>query len=705
MIFGNVVKSLANKKDADPPYARKQMPLPNNSKALPSVPIPFPSSQNPHKPVGCSTNEPIQTNNFYNNLAVEGQDFPVWTLPYSLWLAKDANLDFGMAFNHTDAAQQVFGPPNADPPTFYFNPPKIKSLVLTGPGFDSARIELKNHGKMSVTASVVGSAGKITMPLVQGMGFITAIYERIAPVVASQVGVQHFERVKSLGEYTKYKVLLFNQVVWLIYSNDPDLKLVNPNRIAGGKVGAVVQICRGDAGVYDKSAGIWPTSCTVHYDGNHYSLLYKTNKPGKSIIWCLPHHQEVLTPETEKTYTKLKLDSPTKGVMKAYATNELVMKEEKLPRDINWEYPTAEYSKLVLDAIRSAASEDVKADVVAMANIDSMYFSGKVIDKYAYVAYVCHFILKDKKLTDVILPKVKKAIDIFASNAQKNPLNYDTSWKGVRSVAIPSADFGNSVYNDHHFHYGYHVHAIALVAKIDGNWLKSNNGKVFNFVTTLVKDYANPVADDKFPQFRSFDWYHGHSWAHGIVPAGDGKDEESSSEDYHAVYALKLYAQIIGDKNYEECANLMLAIMRRAINMYMLFSDDNRIQPKRITRNKVSGILFENKIDYATYFGRGDISNEFIHGIHMLPLTPISSYMRHRKFVREEWDQKIAPIIDRIPGGWKGVLMLNLAIIDPKRSWKWFSGHDWKPQFMDDGMSRTWSLAYIANVANNNGGL
>ena len=700
-LFTNLKKNHLKKRDGEPAYARKQMPLPAHvASGLPDLPIPFPTSTHPQLPVGCNDDEPIQTNNFYNNLTLEDQTFPVWTLPYSLWMTKDPGQDVGLALNHTEAAQQVYGPdPDSDPVQFYFNPPKIKSFVFTGPGFESARIDLRNHKKMSVTAEIVSSSGKITVPLVQGMGFITAIYENIAPVVASQVGVQKFEKVRSSsGAFTKYKVVLFNQVTWLVYSDDLELGLADPNHIVGRKTGAVVQICRGDSKYYDESAGNWPTSCELSFNGNQYRFSYKMNKPGVGIVWCLPHHQQVLSGDTAKLFTKLELDSTTKGVMRAYATNELVMEETELPQNINWESPNAHYSSEALQAIKMAATQECKDDVVGMANIDSMYTSGKILDKYAYIAYVCHFILKDESLTNEVLPKVMKAVEIFASNSQKNPLTYDKTWKGIRSTADPAADFGNANYNDHHFHYGYHVHAIALIAKIDKQWLHEKDGLVLNYVTALVKDFANPVADGKFPQFRSFDWFHGHSFAHGIFASGDGKDEESSSEDYHSVYALKLYAQIIEDKLYEQCANLMLAVMRRAINMYMLFADDNKIQPKRIIKNKVSGILFENKIDYATYFGRGTIGDEWIHGIHMIPITPMSSYMRNKKFVQEEWDLKIAPIIDRIPDGWKGLLMLNLAIIDPRRAWSWFAGNDWRLELMDNGMSRTWSLAYIAGV-------
>lgn len=99
--------------------------------------------------------------------------------------------------------------------------------------------------------------------------------------------------------------------------------------------------------------------------------------------------------------------------------------------------------------------------------------------------------------------------------------------------------------------------------KLDRSWLESNK----SWVNCLVRNVANPSESDTyFPIFRSFDFFIGHSLAHGITFYADGKDEESSSEDYNFPYAMKIWAQVIGDKNMENRANLMLAISKRSIS-------------------------------------------------------------------------------------------------------------------------------------------
>lgn len=309
----NAIKKLdlsGNNKSKQQPYTRERAKTPPemfneaqlskddlfaNPISTEEPPAIFKRSDHHQPPIGCKSIEPIQTNNFYNNLTLADQTFPVWTQPYSLWLTKDGGQDAGMAFNHTEASQRVFGPePNANPVQYYFNPPKIKSFVFSGEGLNENNItlNLENHQKMSVTA-IIGSnnSSNIVMPLVQGMGFVSAIYKDIKPVISSQVGVHHFDKVGNVGSITKYKVELFNQVVWSMYvSGDVEFKLSDGKLIGSNKCNNVlVQIARGENKVYDESAGSYPESCTLtakvsSADGKKCQYGFKFNVAGKSKV-------------------------------------------------------------------------------------------------------------------------------------------------------------------------------------------------------------------------------------------------------------------------------------------------------------------------------------------------------------------------------------------------------------------------------------
>lgn len=83
----------------------------------------------------------------------------------------------------------------------------------------------------------------------------------------------------------------------------------------------------------------------------------------------------------------------------------------------------------------------------------------------------------------------------------------------------------------------------------------------------------------------------------------------------------------------------------------------------------------------------------------MLPINPSSAYTRSQEFVSQEWARYFSNgYLETVEGGWKGVLMANLALIDPERSFEFFSDSDFDWSWLDDGSSRTWYLAYAAGM-------
>lgn len=91
---------------------------------------------------------------------------------------------------------------------------------------------------------------------------------------------------------------------------------------------------------------------------------------------------------------------------------------------------------------------------------------------------------------------------------------------------------------------------------------------------------------------------------------------------------------------------------------------------------------------------------EYIHGIHMLPLLPISPYIRSAKFVNEELNTIGGDgFINSVTGGWRGILVANKGIVQPHAAWDFFAqpGFDWS--WLDGGASRSWYLAWTGGLA------
>ena len=87
---------------------------------------------------------------------------------------------------------------------------------------------------------------------------------------------------------------------------------------------------------------------------------------------------------------------------------------------------------------------------------------------------------------------LKEEIVKWFQSSSEAYLIYDSTWGGVVSskslIEDPSNDFWNSRYNDHHFHYGYFLYAIAAVGKEDKEFLETYKEEIL----AIARDIANP---------------------------------------------------------------------------------------------------------------------------------------------------------------------------------------------------------------------
>jgi endo-1,3(4)-beta-glucanase len=692
-------------------------------------------------------NVPIQTNKFYANFFLGGQGNPVWTHPYHLSWAKGVGetQSYGMAVSHTERRQFAFGGgSNPKVPQYFISPIGINHMVLSATELGSDTVlsveELKAFSVYANLAPSANSPVVMTVPCVQGMGMITAVYKDATVVLNSGVFFRSMDYVEDRINSATYKwrITLNDESQWLLYvtpiasAGVPPFTLQNSSTITGpaGFTG-MVQVTKNPSGkdqegYFDAAAGVYATNATISgtADGGSGSYTLSWGKGGVQsqtlLMYALPHHVESFDQETKGAIVRdMKLVTTTKGYAQAVLADRITMIENDLPDTIGFapwvKNPNAaggsENINLgagALALVNSAGQAELSQNFDEQTRLNSMYYSGKGLAKFAAILYTMNSIAGSRNLAAAGLIKLKDSLNVFINNTQPEPLVYDTVWKGVVSNATyqppnydPGLDFGNTLYNDHHFHYGYFVYTAAVIGFLDGDWLNQGINKAW--VNTLVRDFANPITDDPyFPFQRSFDWFHGHSWAKGLFESGDGKDQESTSEDTFATYAFKMWGKISGDLNMEARGNLQLAVQARSIRNYFLLTSDNQNQPEQFVPNKNTGILFENKVDHTTYFGQ---NTEYVQGIHMIPLNPSSAYTRSKQYVQEEWDTYFSKgRVDDVQGGWKCILYANLALVDPQTAYNFFADPNFNTP-LDGGASRTWYLAYTAAMLNAGSGM
>lgn len=537
-----------------------------------------------------------------------------------------------MAISHIDTTQRVFGPANTEipgkPTKFFINPTSIQSVILSASELgNSTVLTTDSLQAFSANANLLpypGSLSKITFPLIQGMGFVTGIYTNLQPLIQTSAFFRSVSTAVASGNgIWKYQILLEDNTEWLLYAipsngQDPQLSLLSVTTLQGvPEWSGFIQVCKNPAEasgeyIYDNAAGVYPsamnlTASTFSQTGTYQFQWTKAGLIGRNapqlLMFALPHHVESFAGPTPIAVTPLRLQTTTKGVATGIIADRWTLLEPDLPIDMGFAPWNASLplgirsawalSPTAISVINTVAAAEIQQDMGNQTNLDNMYFSGKALSKFATLIYAVHDLCREPDLARLGLGQLKVAFAKFSTNQQICPLVYDTAWSGLVSSCTYTTgnsglDFGNTFYNDHHFHWSYFIHAAAIIGYLDPHWLLLNK----DWVNTLVRDAANPSTSDPFfPFSRMFDWFHGHSWAKGLFESADGKDEESSSEDAFFAYAIKMWGHVIGDKSMEARGNLMLAVMSRSLRNYFLMEDTNVNQPHRFVGNKVTGIV------------------------------------------------------------------------------------------------------------------
>lgn len=420
----------------------------------------------------------------------------------------------------------------------------------------------------------------VTFPVVQGMSFITGNFRNAAPSISCPgSGMNEVSEPIAVGKSTKYRIKDGDNREWLIYVNPAassnydatQFKKVGTSTLEGppGFMGSV-QIAKNPLGpegeaIYDKAAGSFVTEVqltgTVQDTKGTYSYAYTKVGTAPLLQFCLQHHIQSLDPELKSSVTPLRLRTSTKGMATAVWGDTLSFVETNLPTSMSFGPWTpsqgtskTKYTPEFLAFLAPIAERDLRQAMTDATPPDSMYFAGKHLAKLATLIWIAHDVLSNADLAATGLAKLKSEYARYVGNKQKFPLYYDDTWKGLVSNAgftDPGADFGNTFYNDHHFHFGYFVYAAAVMGYVDPGWIAEGDNKAWT--NALVKDFAESEYKGRdYPFMRAFDWWNGHSWATGLYERGDGKDQESTSEDGFAAFAVKMWGKTIGDVEMEK---------------------------------------------------------------------------------------------------------------------------------------------------------
>ncbi|GAA0166815.1 hypothetical protein LIER_21885 [Lithospermum erythrorhizon] len=626
---------------------------------------------------------PLPTNSFFENLVLKNGDQAQYIHPYlinsslsSLTICHPSKL-FSIAFIY-----QVF---NAD----------LTISVLNNPNPNVNHV-ISAFDDLSVTLDLPSS--NLRFYLVRGSPFLTCnVLSNVLLSITTIHGILEFHANTA---QTKYTIKLDNGQTWLLYAD----KMINLTHdrssitCANAFSGIIRLTILPDSGenaeaVLDRFSSCYPVSGTATFT-KPFSLEYKWDTRGGGDLLMLAHplHRKLLY-RSDGSLTVMEdikyksIDGDLVGVV----GNSWVLKSD--PVSVTWHsikgVEKEAYPEIIDALVKDVAALDAKA-----ISTTSSYFYGKLVARAARFALIAQEVSYLEAIP-AIKKFLKEAIEPWLDGTfSANGFLYDAKWGGLvtkQGSTDTAADFGFGIYNDHHFHIGYFIYGIAVLAKIDPSWGTKYKTQAYS----LMADYMNlsQLPDAKYTRVRNFDFWKLHSWAGGLTEFADGRNQESTSEAINAYYSAALMGFAYGDSHLASIASTISAFEIRSAQTWWHVREEDTLYAEDFTReNRVVGVLWSNKRDSGLWFAPPD-SRETRLGIQLLPLLPISEMVfSDIKYVKElvQWT---LPSLARegVGEGWKGFVYALEGIYDKNGALdkiKTLQGHD-------DGNSLTNLLWWI----------
>lgn len=159
-------------------------------------------------------------------------------------------------------------------------------------------------------------------------------------------------------------------------------------------------------------------------------------------------------------------------------------------------------------------------------------------------------------------------------------------------------------------------------------------------------------------------------------------------------YGVQQWGRLRGNRIMEQVGATMLGVLAHSVKELFFMKRDNHLHHPDYVKNRITGIFFQNKAQYATFFGGEEW---FIHGIQMLPLSPALLVLRDAEFCQQEWEDVISKLdMTKVSPGWASLLVTgNMAIRDPNSAYEAIKGLG----SLDNGLGRAWAMYWAAVLA------
>ncbi|KAG4922725.1 hypothetical protein AAZX31_18G246600 [Glycine max] len=594
---------------------------------------------------------PLPTNSFFQNFVIPNGTQPEYIHPYLIQSSNSSlSASYPLLLFTTALLYQAFVPDLTISATKRYS------------SYQQNRV-ISSYSDLGVTLDIPSS--NLRFFLVRGSPYITASVTKPTPL--SIKTVHTIVSLSSDDSNTKHTLKLNNTQTWIIYTSSPIYLNHVPSEVTSKPFSGIIRIAAlPDSGskyvaTLDKFSSSYPVSGDAALK-KPFRLEYKWQKKRSGDLLMLAHplHVKLLSYDRDVTvlndFKYRSIDGDLVGVV----GDSWVLETNAIP--VTW-YSNKGVDKESYGEIVSALVKDVRALNSSAIGTNSSYFYGKQVGRAARLVLIAEEVSYPK-----VIPKVKKflkeTIEPWLDGTFKgNGFLYERKWRGLvtkQGSTDSTADFGFGIYNDHHFHLGYFIYGIAVLAKIDPQWGQKYKPQVYSLVTDFMNLGQRYNSD--YTRLRCFDLYKLHSWAAGLTEFEDGRNQESTSEAVNAYYAAALMGLAYGDSSLVATGSTLVALeILAAQTWWHVKAEDNLYEEEFAKDNRIVGILWANKRDSKLWWASAEC-RECRLGIQVLPLLPITETLfSDADYVKElvEWT---VPFLSS--QGWKGMTYALQGIYD-----------------------------------------
>lgn len=424
------------------------------------------------------------------------------------------------------------------------------------------------------------------------------------------------------------------------------------------------------ANSYKSYAYVFPTNTTVDwkYDSSSSTVLtnfiveteVKEGTDTNMLLGLLPHQWDNLSANSPapsgNTYATVRGDLKTLIGNRFSVSNTFYGILPTLPY---LDYRSQGFDPAELDDKIKALEND------QLNPWTDSYNEGQMMNRLIQTARIAD-LMGDTVSVNKIVKTVKERLEdwlAYASGEKAFLFYYNQNWTTL--IGYPAGHGQDNNINDHHFHWGYFIHAASFVEQFQPSWANQWG----DMVNLLVRDAASSNRSDSlFPFLRNFSPYAGHCWANGFATFPQGNDQESTSESMQFNSSLIHWGSVTNNDEIRDLGIYLYTTEQTAIEEYWLDVHERNFRSSQ--QYSLVSRVWGNSYDNGTFW-TNDISASY--GIELYPIHGGSLYLgQDTNYVSKLWTEieSNTGILKNEANAnlWHDVMWEYLAFYNPKKA-------------------------------------